>query len=424
VGEHLKHQVTKLSLDDAPDYIARASRHGRVYIPSGPVEPLALADAFASQSEKAADVTFTSLMIPGINFTDWAALHPRSRGEVFLPSQSVRGTIESGQTRLLPLHYSAAFKYLCQSPFQVAIFHVCPPDAKGRCNSSLSYDASAAFLDRDILKIGIINNCLPHILGAPDIAFDMFDVVIEADHAPIQIPPVNRGGQIDAIGAHVGALVENGATLQAGIGRLPSAIVSALSDHKGLKVHSGLIGDWALDLLASGALGDEPGSLVAGVILGSVPLHEALKAYPRLSLRPISVTHSYKVLAGLPRFTSINAALEIDLFGQINCEYAGQRRIGGIGGALDFLRGARASHGGKPIVTIASVGKDGTSRIVPRLNAPTVSITRADAPIVVTEYGSTDLEMLDTQARAQAIIGLAAPQHREALSKVWRDSLT
>jgi acyl-CoA hydrolase len=410
-----------IPLSNAPALLASKAQGGRVFIPGGPVEPLALARAFGGNPDHAASLTFVGMMIPGMNVTDWAALHPTAQAEVFLPSPDLAATIQSGQTKVLPLHYSAAYRYLCSAPFKAAVFHVCPPDRDGNCNLSLSADSSAAFLDCDVFKLGIINHALPRILGAPAIPVTAFDALVETDEPPIAITAATPSSDASAIATHVAALVEDGATLQTGIGKLPGAVMAALAGHRDLKLHSGLIGEWALDLMHSGAFNTAEKALTAGVILGSPALHEALCNDSRVSLVPIDQTHSAARLATIDRFTSINAALEIDLFGQINCEYAGSRTIAGIGGALDFLRGARASKGGKPIIMIASEGKGGVSRIVPRLTTPTISVSRADPPILVTEHGSIDLEPLDAQARAHAIIALAAPSHRDMLTKAWQD---
>jgi acyl-CoA hydrolase len=214
-------------------------------------------------------------------------------------------------------------------------------------------------------------------------------------------------------------LIEDGATLQAGIGKLPGAIMAGLTQRRGLSIHSGLIGDWVLPLMDAGALADQGDCLKAGVILGSHALQARMAQEARLRLIPIAETHGAAHLGAIERFTSLNAALEVDLFGQINCEFAGLRTLAGVGGAVDFLRGARLSSGGKPIVMVQSLGKQGETRIVPRLSTPSVSIARSDAPILVTEHGAIDLEPLDTEARAQAIISLAAPQHRADLSAAW-----
>lgn len=410
-----------ITLSQAPALLAHRAKGGRIFIPGGPIEPLALARAFAESASTHEDVTFCGMMIPGINSTDWAALGSGFKAEVFLPSVDLAATISTGKTRVLPLHYSSAYRYLQTAPFKAAVFHVCTPDQEGQCNLSLSADSSPALLMRDVFKLGIINRALPKIMGTPNVALTSFDAVVEINEPPIQISTTPPNRDIAAIATQVADLVTHGATLQAGIGKLPSAVMAALGNHRQLKIHSGLIGDWALDLDEAGALSKQAGAMMAGVILGSHRLQDALRDDPRLTLAPIWITHGHNQLASIDAFTSINAALEIDLFGQINCEYAASRTIGGIGGALDFLRGARASRGGKPIIMIQSVGKGDTSRIVPRLTTPTVSITRADAPIVVTEYGAVDLEPLDDQARAYAIISLAAPGHRDSLKRAWRE---
>jgi acyl-CoA hydrolase len=411
---------SQLSLTDAPALIAQYGAGGRVFLPGGPIEPVALARAFSDQPEHARKLTFCGMMIPGINTFDWAALDRDAQAELFLPSAHVAATIKTGQTRILPLHYSSAYKYLSEMEFKVAVFHVCAPDSLGLCNLSLSNDSCAPFMDRDVFKLAIINHGLPFIAGAPYVPLALFDAVVETNEPPIEIIGAPSSPDSEAIANHIAGLVDDGSVLQAGIGKLPAAVMAALRGHKNLKVHSGLLGDWAMELMKSGAIEEAPEALVAGVILGSPSLHAALRHEPRLALKPIGYTHDHQNMANLNRFTSINAALEIDLMGQINCEYAGHKAIGGIGGALDFLRGARASTGGKPIIMIASEGKDGTSRIVERLTTPSVSIGRSDPPILVTEYGAIDLERLDTAARAQAIMSLAAPKHRDSLSAAWR----
>jgi acyl-CoA hydrolase len=413
--------VERLQVSDALALLANKAKGGRVFVPGGPVEPVALYEAFARAPDFAAELTFCGMMIPGINTRDWSAIHLDAHAEVFLPAPHLQASIASGQTRVLPIHYSAAWRYLLDASFKAAIFHVCLPDADGQCNLSLSADSSPAFWDRDIFKLGVINLALPHIKGAPSMAFASFDAVVEMDAAPIAIPPAPPSVSVEAIAGHVAEIVENGATLQAGIGKLPSSVMAALAGHKDLRLHSGLIGDWALDLLAAGAFSDAENVLKAGVILGGPDLHKALENEARLQLLPISQTHDGATMARIDRFTSINAALEIDLYGQINCEFAGDKTIAGVGGAADFLRGARASRHGKPIVMIQAEGKGGVSRIVPRLSGPSVSIARSDAPILVTEYGAIDLEPLDVLARANAIIALAAPAHRDQLAHALKD---
>ena len=413
-------QPVKLSsLAEAAALLAERARGGRIFIPAGPVEPLGLADAFRQNPGLADDLRFCGLFIPGLNRLDWASLSPEAASDVFLPSPDFAATIATGQTRVIPCHYSAAWRFFRTAPFKAAVFHVAAPDADGFCSLSLSADASPAFLDRALVKLGLINPSLPSVKGAPKVPLSALDAWVEADAAPAELSTPAPSGDVDALVHQVTRLIEDGATLQAGIGKLPGAIMAGLTGRRGLAIHSGLIGDWVLPLLEAGALADKVDSLKAGVILGSHALQARMAGETRLRLIPIAESHGAAHLGAIERFVSLNAALEVDLFGQINCEFAGSRTLAGVGGAVDFLRGARLSPGGKPIVMVQSVGKHGESRIVPRLTTPSVSIARSDAPILVTEQGAIDLEALDEEARAQAIMSLAAPQHRGDLMSAW-----
>lgn len=419
-GSTLMTQSKRLSsLAEAAALLAERARGGRVFIPAGPIEPLGLAEVFCANPGLADELCFCGLFIPGLNRMDWATLSPKARAEVFLPSPDFAATIATGQTRVIPSHYSAAWRFFKTVPFKAAVFHLSTPDADGFCSLSLSADASPAFFDRAVFKLGLINPSLPVVMGAPKLHLSAVDAWVEADAPPAELSTPAPSGDVDALVQHVTSLIEDGATLQAGIGKLPGAIMAGLSQRRGLSIHSGLIGDWLLPLMDAGALADQGDCLKAGVILGSHALQARMAQEARLKLIPIAETHGAAHLGAIERFTSLNAALEVDLFGQINCEFAGSRTLAGVGGAVDFLRGARLSPGGKPIVMVQSLGKQGETRIVPRLATPTVSIARSDAPILVTEQGAIDLEPLDTEARAQAIISLAAPQHRADLSVAW-----
>lgn len=407
------------SLAEAAALLADRAKGGRIFIPAGPVEPLALADAFRAEPGLADDLTFCGLFIPGLNRLDWAALSAKAAANIFLPSPDFATTISDGRTHVIPCHYSAAWRFLRDQDFKAAVFHLAPPDAQGQCSVSLSADASPAFFDRDVFKLGLINPALPVVTGAPTVPLAALDAWVEAEAIPPELITPAPTGDIDGLVAHVSNLIEDGSCLQAGIGRLPGAIMASLVARRDLSIHSGLIGDWILPLLDAGCVRDQPRALTSGVILGSHTMQARLAGESRLSLVPIAQTHGAAHLGAITRFVSLNAALEVDLAGQINCEFAGDRVLAGVGGAVDFLRGARLSPGGKPIVMVQAVGKDGRSRIIPRLSAPSVSIARSDAPILVSEFGAIDLEPLDAKARALAIISLAAPEHRDMLKAAW-----
>ena len=217
-------------------------------------------------------------------------------------------------------------------------------------------------------------------------------------------------------------MVEDGATLQFGLGALPNCIADLLTDRRDLGLHTGVLGDGAMRLIECGAITNarkpiNPGFSVAGTLLGSEKLLAFAHMNMSVRLRPIRVTHAGESLCGLPAFAAINSALEVDLSGQINTESVGGSYVGAVGGAVDFLRGARASKGGLPVVTLPStavVNGESRSRIVPRLSGPG-TITCADAAIIVTEYGAIDLRGLSLRERVRKLISIAAPQFQDDL---------
>lgn len=415
----------RLAIGDVPDWL-QARGPGRVFIAMGPVEPVALHAAFSARPAAAAGLVFTGLAIPGINGLDWAGLHPSAGGEWPMPCAGMEASREDGRSRVLPVHWSAMWRRLCEEPFIAGVLPVTPPDAAGLCGLSLSADAVPALVARaDVPLVGLVNRDLPDMDGAPRVPLSRFAALAETTGAPLAPPaaaaPRPAGAGLAALIAHAKAWVEDGATVQAGIGRLPAAVAAALADRRDLKIRSGLVGEWLAPLIAGGAVSDAPGSICTGLVWAGAGFTGRLARDPRLRLIPVSETHGAAALAATGRFTAINAALEVDLYGQINCEHAGARTVSGIGGALDFLRGARASPGGRPLVLIEATGRDGASRIVPRLSGHAVSIARADAPILVTAHGGVDLERLDGDARAAAIIDLADPAARPALEAAWAD---
>ena len=192
------------------------------------------------------------------------------------------------------------------------------------------------------------------------------------------------------------------------------AALAALEGRRGLKIHSGMVTDPLLSVLDAGSV-DE---VVTGLALGTRPLFERCASDRRIRFEAASYTHDIRTLAAIPRLVAVNSALDVDLFGQANAEFIAGRQVSGIGGLTDFLRGARLSEGGAPIVALNATAK-GRSRIVPRLAPNAVSVPRADMGVVVTEHGHADLRGLDLDARAQALTAIAAPEHRDALANAW-----
>ncbi len=410
----------KLSLDEAVSAIARHAPQGRVFLSAGPAEPLALQDAWARAPDAAAGLRFAGLFIPGLNRFDYARLHPTAGMDLFMLSPDWRGGFVSGQSRHRPMHYAQAFATLVREGAEVGVFHVSPPDGAGRASFGVAADAPPSMLDRCGWKLALVNRAMPRMAGAPATSLDVFDAVVEIDHPLAALADAGATG--GPIAEQVAALVRDGDTIQTGVGKLPAAVTHALAAHRRLRVHSGLLTPGHLALADAGAIEEAPDAITGGIGAGDAEFYARLAADSRVRLVSVAETHAHAVLAGIDNLVAINAALEIDLFGQINAELAGGGQISGVGGLVDFVRGAKAAPGGRAIVMIQAEGR-GASRIVPRLPGP-ITVSRVDAPIVVTEHGAIDLATLDIDARAAALVSLAAPAYRDALVAAWKEMRT
>lgn len=287
--------------------------------------------------------------------------------------------------------------------------------------AALANDYTVAAARHARCVVGEVNRRAPWCHGAELDPAIRIDAVVETDRDPVPLAPATVGEAERAIARHVAALVPDGATLQIGIGAIPDAVLSELGGHRDLGIHSGLIGDRVVALIAGGAVTNgrkavDPGLTVSNTAFGTERLFRFIDRNPAVRLRPASHTHAPAVLAAQERMTAINAAIEVDLSGQINAELADGAPVGGVGGLVDFTRGARASRGGRAIVALRSTDRGGAiSRIVPRVAA--VTVARSDVDTVVTEHGVAQLAHRGPAERARALIAIAAPQHRDALAR-------
>lgn len=396
--------------------IAARARGGKVFLSAGPAEPLGLHDAWRADPDAAAGLTFAGLFIPGVNRLDYTRLHPTTRMQLFMLSPDWREGLTRGRSPLRAQHYSQAFATLMREGAEAGVFHVSPPDAAGQCSFGVCADAPPAMMARCGWKLALVNRAMPAPVNSPTTPLAAFDAIVEIDR-PLAMLDSATPADTGAIAAQVAALVRDGDTIQTGVGKLPAAVTAALAGHRRLRVHSGLIGAPHLALVEAGAIAEDS-AILGGIAVGDAAFYARVAAERRLRLVGVPQTHGAAALAAVPSLVAINAALEVDLFGQVNAEFAGAAQISGTGGLVDFIRGARASAGGRAIVMVQSEGR-GVSRIVPLLKTP-ATISRADAPIVVTEHGAADLAPLDLDARAAAVIALAAPAHRDALGEAWR----
>ena len=411
----------RLSAADAIGLLkAAAGLTGRVFVPGCAGEPLLFAEAFSRSPELAAGLTFLGVWIPGVNRTDWSGLHPTARAEQIFLSADWRAGLEAGRIAHRPLAYTQAWPWLETTPLDAALFQVSPPAKDGTVSFGVAADFQPAVIGRrDVFRLAHVNPSMPDVPDGPRVPLDVFDAVVEADHLLLTLAEPDLDEAFATLGEEIARVIPDGATIQFGLGKAQTAILRALSDRTGLHIHSGMISDPVLPLLEAGRIE----AIETGVALGGPALYEACRTDRRIRFRPVGRTHSIATLSAIPRFCAVNSAIEVDLFGQANAEFIAGRQVSGTGGLVDFLRGAALSDGGVPILALNATAHGGSvSRIVPQLQTPAVSIARADAGVVVTEFGSADLRGLPIGARAEALIAIAAPQHRAMLSDAWADA--
>ena len=355
------------------------------------------------------DRRLTTALPPGVTLVSYGALG------------ALRSLGRSERLQIVPCHYSALPRLFAagQLPQDVGLVQVSPPDADGNCSLGIGVDYVADAIGHTPTLIAEINQRMPATAGAVSIPVSRFSAVIRTDRPLLEAPGRVSDDTDRAIAKNVAALVPDGATIQTGVGLLPGAVLEALSGHVGLGIHSGVISDPVLDLVDKGVITGEgkdidQGLIVTGSAVGTGELYQRVAGLPA-RFRPASYTHAPAVLACLHNLVAINSALQVDLTGQVNAEVQGGRHLGGIGGQGDFSRAAASTGIGSVIALRSSVR--GRSTIVAALDQGVVTTGRADVDVIVTEYGAVRLTGLPIEKRAARLIGIAAPEHRDALER-------
>lgn len=327
--------------------------------------------------------------------------------------------------QVVPAHYSALPRLFAERalPGDVGLVQVSPPGPAGVCSFGIGVDYAADAARHSRVLIGEINQQMPATTGTPGIPLDRFAATIETDR-PVPEAPHRAPDAVDeAVATRVAELVEDGDTVQMGVGSLPAAIMDGLAGHRDLGFHSGMLTDGVLRLVEKGVLTGsrkeiDTGRLVTGTAIGSAELYARLGELP-VDFRPASYTHDPGVLTRLRRLVAINSAIEVDLSGQVGSEVVGGRYLGGIGGQADFC-GAAARTGARSIIALRSTTAGGASTIVPVLSGP-VSTARADVDAVVTEHGVAWLRGCPLAGRRDRLVTVAAPEHRNALTRATQE---
>lgn len=337
-----------------------------------------------------------------------------------------RALARAGALDIWPGHYSDLPQQVADGPLwvDVLMLQLAPACESGRYSLSMACEYLLPALSTARVVVAEINDQAPWTYGPVFLTADDIHHAIHTSYVPLDAPKT-RGEDTDrAIARRVAEFIGDGATLQCGIGSLPEAVLRELGDRRHLGVHSGALVDQMAVLAREGVITNarktiDRGISVAGVLLGSKVVRDYAHRNPMVELRSAAYTHAADVLAQLDRFVAINSAIEVDLTGQVNAEVAGGVYVGAVGGGTDFLRGARRSRGGLPIVALpsrAGAAAQPVSRIVSRLSGP-VSTARSDAGIIVTEYGAADLRGLSLSRRIRCMLEIAHPNDRERLEQ-------
>ena len=337
----------------------------------------------------------------------------------------VREAVNDGRADYLPVFLSEVPSLFRKGvlPLDVALIHVSPPDRHGWCSLGVSIDVVIAAVQHATHVIAQINPRMPRTHGDGLLHVSRIHSAVLVDEPLPQVAQPKLGPIEKAIGRQVANLIEDGATLQMGIGAIPDAVLAALGDHRHLGVHTEMFSDGLVDLVERGAITGEfkrvhPGKIVAGFAMGTQKLYDFVDDNPLVAMLDIAYVNDVEVIRRNPRVSAINSAIEVDLTGQVCADSIGTRLFSGVGGQMDFIRGASLSEGGKPIIALPSTTKNGQSRIVNMLKPGAgVVTTRAHVHWIVTEYGVANLFGRNLRQRARALIDIAHPDHRAALEE-------
>ena len=343
----------------------------------------------------------------------------------FFVGANVRPMTQQGYACYIPIFLSETQKlYRCGAvPCDVAMIQVCPPDKHGYVSLGTSVDATLAAVECAKHVIAVVNPHVPRAFGQAMIPMSKIDIFVQ-DDTPLIEAPIAKPTEVDRlIGQHCAELIEDGATLQMGIGAIPNAVLSQLGNHKNLGIHTEMFADGVLPLVEKGVVNGEakttdPGKIVSTFLMGSKEVYDFIDDNPGVMMMDVGYTNDPYIISQNRRMTAINSAMQIDLTGQVCADSLGKKFWSGVGGQIDFVYGASLAKEGKAIIAMPSITNKGVSKICPTLlEGAGVVTTRNHAHWIVTEYGAVDLYGKSMQERARLLISIAHPSAREELDR-------
>ena len=409
-----------------PEKAAKKIHSGqRVFIHSVAMTPHTLIDALCARSEELREVELVHIHTEG----DAPYVNPElsasfSHNACFVGS-NVRQAVNKGYADYIPVFLSEMPLLFRRGhlPIDVALISVSPPDNHGYCSLGPSVDITMAALESAKLVIAEINSNVPRTHGDGFIHFGEIDYAIQVERPLPTVTPRPIGPVEEQIGKYIAEMIEDGATLQMGIGSIPDAVLAQLGNHKKLGIHTEMFSDGLIPLVEKGVITGEKKTILPNVItatfaMGTKKLYDFIHDNPMVMMKDAAFTNDSAIIRQNPKVTAINSAIEIDLTGQVCADSIGAFQYSGVGGQMDFIRGASLSEGGLPIIALPSSTSKGKSKIVPFLQeGASVTTTRAHVHYVVTEFGVADLYGKNLRQRAKALIKIAHPDHQEDLER-------
>ena len=395
-----------------------------VFIGTGCGEPQHLVNALVEYGDHITDAHIIHLLTMGVAPYANEKLRDKFKMNSFFIAENVRDAFDQGIGDYTPMFLSDIPRQFesGRTPLDVALISVTPPDVNGLCSLGVSVDITKAAAQNASYVIAQVNASMPRTLGSAFIHVNNIDMLVDHDEPVIAVEPPEPDDAMRKIGQNLARLIEDGSTIECGIGRIPQAMAEFLHDKKELGVHTEMFGDWIIELIECGAVTCSKktinhGKVVASFAMGSQKLYDYIDNNPLFEFHPTEYVNDPFVIAQHDKMVGINVGLEIDLTGQVCSDSLGYRFYSGIGGQVDFIRGCSRSRGGKPIIAMPSTAKGDTiSRIVPKLTEGAgVVTTRGDVHYVVTEYGIAYLHGKSIRQRVLALINIAHPKFRNEL---------
>lgn len=410
----------------AEEAVKLIKSHQRVFIHGSAATPTHLIQELAKRKDELRQVEIVSISTFGPMPLAAEDCKDSFFINTFFVSQNVRQAVNSEQGAYIPVFLSEIGQVFKRKilPLDVAIVQVSEPDSHGFCSLGISVDIAKAAVDSAKVVIAQVNHRMPRTHGDGHIHFSRFDAAVYVDQPLHEVNYAEKVGESETkIGNFIAGLVEDRSTLQLGVGAIPDAVLTALKHHKDLGIHTEMFSNGIIDLLESGAITNaykkkHKGKILTSFAAGDKKLYDTIHDNPLFTFQEAEYVNDSAIIRKNPKMVSINSCLEVDLTGQVCADSLGSYQYSGVGGQMDFMRGAALSEGGKPILALSSATKKGQSKIVPFLKEGAgVVTTRAHVHYVVTEYGVAYLYGKNLKQRAIELMNIAHPDHREDLDR-------